>query len=262
MGAVTARAAGVDEVVVAAPRHPVILAAAALCGADEVFTMGGAQAIAALAYGTETIRPVDVIVGPGSLWVQEAKRQVSGQVGIDGFAGPSDLTIIASAGADPAPLKLDLMAQAEHGEGSLVVAVSDDPALLDGLEEVAVAVHAADLDAALAFTEALAPEHLQLVGADAEALAPRVRSAGSVFVGAASGVAFGDYVAGSNHTLPTGGAARFASGLNVGHFRRRMSEVHIGPAAAALARAGAPIARAEGFGVHAASMEVRENLAP
>jgi histidinol dehydrogenase len=259
MGAVTARAAGVDEVVVAAPRHPVILAAAALCGADEVFTMGGAQAIAALAYGTETIRPVDVIVGPGSLWVQEAKRQVSGQVGIDGFAGPSDLTIIASAGADPAPLKLDLMAQAEHGEGSLVVAVSDDPALLDGLEEVAVAVHAADLDAALAFTEALAPEHLQLVGADAEALAPRVRSAGCLFVGIESGTAFGDYVAGSNHTLPTDGAARFASGLSVRHFRRRMAEVRVGPAAAALARAGAPIARAEGFEHHAASMEIREN---
>jgi histidinol dehydrogenase len=259
MGAVTARAAGVDEVVVAAPRHPVILAAAALCGADEVFTMGGAQAIAALAYGTETIRPVDVIVGPGSLWVQEAKRQVSGQVGIDGFAGPSDLTIIATAGADPEPLKLDLMAQAEHGEGSLIVAVSDDAGLLAALEEVAVAVQAADLEAALAFTEALAPEHLQLAGEAAEALAPRVRNAGCLFVGIESGTAFGDYVAGSNHTLPTDGAARFASGLSVRHFRRRMAEVRIGPAAAALARAGAPIARAEGFEHHAASMEIREN---
>jgi histidinol dehydrogenase len=259
MGAVTARAAGVDEVVVAAPRHPVILAAAALCEADEVFTMGGAQAIAALAYGTETIRPVDVLVGPGSLWVQEAKRQVSGRVGIDGFAGPSDLTVIASAGADPEPLRLDLMAQAEHGEGSLVVAVSDDEELLAALEDVAVAVHAADLDAALAFAEALAPEHLQLAGAAAEALAPRVRSAGCLFVGIESGTAFGDYVAGSNHTLPTDGAARFASGLSARHFRRRMAEVRVGPAAAALARAGAPIARAEGFEHHAASMEIREN---
>jgi histidinol dehydrogenase len=259
MGAVTARAAGVGEVVVAAPRHPVILAAAALCEADEVFTMGGAQAIAALAYGTETIRPVDVIVGPGSLWVQEAKRQVSGRVGIDGFAGPSDLTVIASAGADPEPLRLDLMAQAEHGEGSLVVAVSDDEELLAALEDVAVAVHAADLDAALAFAEALAPEHLQLAGAAAEALAPRVRSAGCLFVGIESGTAFGDYVAGSNHTLPTDGAARFASGLSARHFRRRMAEVRVGPAAAALARAGAPIARAEGFEHHAASMEIREN---
>jgi histidinol dehydrogenase len=260
MGAVTARAAGVDEVVVAAPRHPVILAAAALCEADEVYAMGGAQAIAALAYGTETIRPVDVIVGPGSLWVQEAKRQVSGVVGIDGFAGPSDLTIIASAGADPEPLRLDLLAQAEHGEGSLVVAVSDDPALLDRLD-VGVTVRAADHDAALAFVEALAPEHLQLAGEAAEQLAPRVRSAGCLFVGIESGTAFGDYVAGSNHTLPTDGAARFASGLSARHFRRRMAEVRVGPAAAALARAGAPIARAEGFEHHAASMEIRENRA-
>ena len=258
MGAVTARAAGVDEVVVAAPSHPVILAAAALCEADEVYRMGGAQAIAALAYGTETIRPVDVIVGPGSLWVQEAKRQVSGLVGIDGFAGPSDLTVIASGDADPEPLRLDLLAQAEHGEHSLVVAVSDDPALLDRLD-VGVTVQAADMEAALAFAEALAPEHLQLAGAAAEALAPRVRSAGCLFVGTASGTAFGDYVAGSNHTLPTDGAARFASGLSARSFRRRMAEVRIGGAGPALARAGAPIARAEGFEQHAASMEIREN---
>jgi histidinol dehydrogenase len=257
MGAVTARAAGVDEVVVATPGHPTLMAAAALCGADEVYRMGGAQAIAALAYGTETIPRVDVIVGPGSLWVQEAKRQVSGIVGIDGFAGPSDLTIIVSAGADPEPLRLDLMAQAEHGEGSLVVAVSDDEALLERLD-VGVTVRA-DLEAALAFAEALAPEHLQLAGREAEALAPRVRNAGCLFVGIESGTAFGDYVAGSNHTLPTDGAARFASGLSTRHFRRRMAEVRIGAAAPALARAGAPIARAEGFEHHAASMEIREN---
>ena len=259
MGAVTARAAGVEEIVVAAPGHPVILAACALCEVDAVYRMGGAQAIAALAYGTETIPPVDVIVGPGSLWVQEAKRLVAGVVGIDGFAGPSDRTIIASGGADPAPLRLDLLAQAEHGEGSLVVAVSDDDALLAVLEDAAVTVHAADMDAALAFAEALAPEHLQLAGEAAEALAPGVRSAGCLFVGIESGTAFGDYVAGSNHTLPTDGAARFASGLSARHFRRRMAEVRVGPAAAALARAGAPIARAEGFEHHAASMEIREN---
>jgi histidinol dehydrogenase len=257
MGAVTARAAGVEEVVVTAPGHPVILAAAALCEVDEVFRMGGAHAVAALAYGTDTVRPVDVIVGPGSLWVQEAKRQVSGVVGIDGFAGPSDLTVIASGDADPAPLRLDLLAQAEHGEGSLTVAVSDDAAVLDALPGTTVL--AAGMDAALAFAEALAPEHLELAGAAAEALAPRVRSAGCLFVGIESGTAFGDYVAGSNHTLPTGGAARFASGLSTRHFRRRMAEVRVGPAAAALARAGAPIARAEGFEQHAASMEIREN---
>jgi histidinol dehydrogenase len=258
MGAVTARAAGVDEIVVAGPGHPVIIAAAALCGADEVYRMGGAQAIAALAYGTETIRPVDVIVGPGSLWVQEAKRQLSGVVGIDGFAGPSDLTVIASRGADPEPLRLDLLAQAEHGEGSLVVAVSDDPALLDALQ-IGVTVRTSGMEAALAFTEALAPEHLQLAGEEAERLAPQVRTAGCLFVGIDSGTAFGDYVAGSNHTLPTGGAARFASGLSARHFRRRMAEVRVGTAAPALARAGAPIARVEGFEHHAASMEIREN---
>jgi histidinol dehydrogenase len=255
MGAVTARAAGVDEVVLAAPGHPLILAAAALCQVDAVYRLGGAQAIAALAHGTETIPPVDVIVGPGSVWVQEAKRQVAHLVGIDGFAGPSDLTVICSSGADPEPLRLDLLAQAEHGEGSLTAAVSDDSALLEALP--GITVHAADLDAALAFAEALAPEHLQLAGPGAEALAPRVRSAGCLFVGIESGTAFGDYVAGSNHTLPTDGAARFASGLSTRHFRRRMAEVRIGPAAAALARAGAPIARAEGFEQHAASMEVR-----
>jgi len=265
MGAVTARAAGVDEVVVCAPgAHPVILAACALCGADAVFRMGGAHAVAALAYGTATVPRADVIAGPGNLYVQEAKRLVSGDVGIDGFAGPSDVVVLATAGADPRLVSLDLAAQAEHGEGTIVCAVSDDPGLLDAIDvepggAAAALVDAPDLEAALAFAEAFAPEHLELVGADAEALAPRVRRAGCVFVGRESATAFGDYVAGSNHTLPTGGAARFASQLGVRHFRRRMSEVRIGPAAAALARAGAPVARAEGFELHAASMEVREN---
>jgi histidinol dehydrogenase len=264
MGAVTARAAGVDEVVVAAPPHPVILAAAALCGADEVYAMGGAQAIAALAHGTESVSRVDVIVGPGNLYVQEAKRQVSGVVGIDGFAGPSDLVVILSTGADPGWAGLDVLAQAEHGDDSLVVAVSDDAGLLDALPDRAVQVHADGMEAALAFAEALAPEHLQLMGGVAEALAPRVRRAGCLFVGAHSGTAFGDYVAGSNHTLPTGGAARFASGLSARHFRRRMAEVRIpAGAAAALAPAGAAVARAEGFEAHAASMLARrENPAP
>jgi histidinol dehydrogenase len=277
MGAVTARAAGVPEVVVAAPAHPVILAACALCGADEVYRMGGAQAIAALALGTETIRPADVIVGPGNLYVQEAKRQLSGRVGIDGFAGPSDLLVLASAGADPRLVALDLLAQAEHGDDSLVVAVSDDVALLGsvGREVQAlyrdrstvaagpkVLVDAPDLDAALAFSDALAPEHLQLMGEAAEALAPRVRRAGCLFVGAASATAFGDYVAGSNHTLPTDGAARFASGLTVADFRRRMAEVHVAGAAGALAGAGVPIAEAEGFSVHAESMSARSRQTP
>jgi histidinol dehydrogenase len=261
MGAVTARAAGVEEVYVACAPHPTLLAASALCEVDALFPITGAQAIAALAYGTESIPRVDVIVGPGSLWVQEAKRQVSHVVGIDGFAGPSDLTVIASAGADVEALGLDLAAQAEHGEGSLTVAVSDEQAILDGLHASAKLL-AEDMDAALAFAEALAPEHLQLAGAAAEALAPRVRSAGCLFVGNAAGTAFGDYVAGSNHTLPTEGAARFASGLNVRHFRRRMAEVRLNDAAPALAAAGVPIARAEGFPQHAASMVVRQNPRP
>jgi len=265
MGVVTARAAGVDEVVVCAPQaHPVILAACALCGADAVFAMGGAHAVAALAYGTETVPRADVIVGPGNLYVQEAKRLVSGDVGIDGFAGPSDVVVLASAGADPRLVSLDLAAQAEHGEGTIVCAVSSEPELLDVIDldpgdAAAALVDAPDLEAALEFAEAFAPEHLELVGSAAEALAPRVRNAGCLFVGRESATAFGDYIAGSNHTLPTGGAARFASQLGVRHFRRRMSEVRIGPAATALARAAAPLARAEGFEVHAASMEVREN---
>jgi histidinol dehydrogenase len=263
MGAVAARAAGVEEVAVCAS-HPVMLAACALCEVDEVYRMGGAQAIAALAYGTETVPAVDVIVGPGSLYSQEAKRQVLGQVGIDGFEGPSDLLVVCTDGADPLWVALDLRAQAEHGPGTLVAAVSPEPALLSEVaaalsevDAVAALVHAEDLEAALAFAEALAPEHLQLAGADAEALAPRVRNAGCLFVGATAGAAFGDYVAGSSHVLPTEGAARFASGLGVHHFRRRMAEVRIGDAAGALAPAGAALARAEGFPEHAASMEAR-----
>jgi histidinol dehydrogenase len=265
MGVITARVAGVEEVVVCAPgAHPLVQAAAALCGADELYSMGGAHAVAALAYGTESVPRVDVIVGPGNLYVQEAKRMVSGDVGIDGFAGPSDVLVLASAGADPALVSIDLAAQAEHGEGTIVCAVSDDAGLLDAVQvepgdAVAALVDAPDPQTALAFAEAFAPEHLELVGTRAEALAPRVRNAGCIFVGREGATAFGDYVAGSNHTLPTGGAARFASGLNVRHFRRRMAEVRIGRAAGELARAGAPIARAEGFDVHAASMEVREN---
>jgi histidinol dehydrogenase len=268
MGVVTAQAAGVEEVVVCAPgAHPVILEACALCGVEEIYAMGGAHAVAALAYGTESIPRVDVIAGPGNLYVQEAKRQCSGDVGIDGFAGPSDVLVVTS-GSDPDVISLDLAAQAEHGPGTIVVAASDDPALLDAIEfdpgeAVGILVDLPDMEAGIELANDFAPEHLELVGAAAEALAPRVRSAGCVFVGAAAATAFGDYVAGSNHCLPTGGAARFASGLGARHFRRRMSEVRIGAAAAgALAKAGVPIAEAEGFAVHARSMRDRENARP
>jgi len=286
MGAVTARTAGVEQVVVCAPpgrdgaAHPVILAACALCGVEEVYRMGGAQAVAALAYGTGSVDAVDVIVGPGNLYVQEAKRQLSDLVGLDGFAGPSDLLVLLDSEADPRLVALDLLAQAEHGHETIVAAVSPDAERLDRIaaEVVALAadrpgagdpaavvlIDAPGLEAALAFADAFAPEHLQLVGPTAEALAPRVRRAGCVLVGAESGTAFGDYIIGSNHVLPTGGAARFASGLSPRVFRRRMAEVHAGPAAAALARQGATIARAEGFVVHAESMEARigENGTP
>jgi histidinol dehydrogenase len=273
MGVVTAHVAGVRDIAVCAPPgangevNSAVLGACRLAQASVVYRMGGAQAIAALAFGTETVGPVDVIVGPGNLYVQEAKREVFGQVGIDGFAGPSDLMAIADADAEPDGLALDLLAQAEHGAGSLVVAISTSPELIAALEEriagepgteaVLRLIQVADLDQALAIAEAFAPEHLQLVGARAEALAGQVRHAGCVFVGGASGTAFGDYIAGSNHVLPTNGAARFASALSPMHFRRRFTEVRIGSDAPALARAAAPIARAEGFELHARSMEAR-----
>jgi histidinol dehydrogenase len=203
-------------------------------------------------------------VGPGNAWVTEAKRQVFGQVGIDGLAGPSELVVLCEDPDASGLVALDLRAQAEHGPDSLVVAISTRAEVLDALEGDATLVEVSDLEEGLALAEALAPEHLQLVGAEAEALAPRVNRAGCLFVGASSGTAFGDYVAGSNHILPTAGAARFASGLSPAHFRRRMAEVRVGEAASALARAGAPVARAEGFEAHAESMEARmqENRSP
>jgi histidinol dehydrogenase len=274
MGVVTARVAGVAEIAACAPPgadgevDSAVLGACRLAGASVVYRMGGAQAIAALAFGTETVSPVDVIVGPGNLYVQEAKRQVFGHVGIDGFAGPSDLLVIADGDVDPGPLALDLLAQAEHGQGSMVVVISTSGELIDALQARIDAEPATDavlrlvgvgeLEQALAIAEAFAPEHLQLVGEGAAALAGQVRHAGCVFVGAASGTAFGDYIAGSNHVLPTNAAARFASALSPVHFRRRFNEVRIGDdAAAALARAAAPVARAEGFEMHARSMEAR-----
>ena len=280
MGATTARVAGVEEVVVVSPPgrngeiDPVVLGACALCGVDEVYRMGGAQAVGALAFGTASIPRVDVIIGPGNLWVQEAKVQCTAHVGIDGFAGPSDVLVVADAGVDATLVAFDLLAQAEHGPGSLAVLVSRDAETLEAIGARAVElaaerpqvdfaplalVAAENTDAALALANAFAPEHLQLVGERAEARAGQVHNAGTLLVGPASGTAFTDYVAGSNHVLPTGGAARFASGLSPRHFRRRMTQVHVDRAAGPLARAGAPVARAEGFTVHAESMEARQN---
>ncbi len=281
MGVVTARAAGVIDVVVCAPPgpggtiDPAILGTCRLCGVERVYRMGGAQAIAALALGTETVRPVDVIVGPGNLYVQEAKHQLSTVVGIDGFAGPSDLLVVLGSEVGPSEIRLaalDMLAQGEHGAGSLVVAVSPSAEVCDALagsiEEMVLerptvgdaafaVVEAPSPRGAIALANAFAPEHLELIGAEVESLSAMVQSAGCLFVGAQSATAFGDYVVGSNHILPTDGAARFASGLTPRHFRRRMTEVRVAGAAAKLAAAGAPIARAEGFEVHAESMEAR-----
>jgi len=264
MCATTARVAGVDELAVCAPpgpegrAHPAILAACGLCGVNEVYRMGGAQAIAAFAFGTESVRPVDVIVGPGNRYVTEAKRQVFGRVGIDGLAGPSELVVVATEGADPELAALDLLAQAEHGPDTLVVAISPDRDFLDAIGGEIATVETRDARSAVRLADEIAPEHLQLMGEEAESLAPLVRSAGALFVGREAGTAFGDYVAGSNHVLPTGGAARFASGLSPATFRRRMARISLTPdAAARLAPAGAAIARAEGFPVHGESMERR-----
>jgi histidinol dehydrogenase len=288
MGVVTARSAGVLDVSVCAPPgpdgeiDPVILGTCRLCGVERVYRMGGAQAIAALAYGTESVERVDVVVGPGNLYVQEAKRQLSATVGIDGFAGPSDLLVLLGRDASEQDVRLaalDMLAQGEHGEGSLVVAATPAAtiagALAATLEELVVErptvgeaafaiVEVTDAREALELADAFAPEHLQLIGAEVEGLAPLVRRAGCVFGGAESATAFGDYVAGSNHVLPTGGSARFSSMLSPRHFRRRMAEVRVREGVAKLAAAGAPIARAEGFEVHAESMEarVRENHGP
>jgi histidinol dehydrogenase len=235
--------------------------------------MGGAQAIAALAFGTESVGRADVVVGPGNLYVQEAKQRLSHVVGIDGFAGPSDLMVVFGPDADQRLVALDLLAQAEHGPGSLVAGVSSSRAGLDAVAaaiehesagwpeiepDACVLIETATPQAAIDLANEFAPEHLQLVGAAEQALASKVRAAGCLLLGRNGATAFGDYTAGSNHVLPTGGAARFASALSPRHFRRRMSVVDIGDEAAAkLAKAAAPIAAAEGFPMHALSMRAR-----
>lgn len=269
----TARAAGVEDICVFSPPRdggnvdPAVLAVCALLEVDEVWTAGGAQAVAAAALGTDAVRPVDVVVGPGSSWVQEAKRQLVGRIGIDSVAGPSELVVVADATADAELVALDLLAQGEHGEDSLVVLLSDDEALRASVAERCDAITAelavvatTDMHEAVELAAAIAPEHLELMVApehEAELL-DRVRNAGAVFVGRNGATAFGDYIIGSNHVLPTGGSARFSSALSVATFRRRHAEIHVPDVALApLIDAGATIARAEGFTKHAESMEAR-----
>jgi histidinol dehydrogenase len=279
MCCVPARVAGVARICVASPpgaaRRPnaAVLAACAIAGVDEVYAVGGAQAIAALAFGTETIEAVDLIAGPGNRYVTEAKRLVWGEVGIDGVAGPTELMVVADGSANPDWIALDLCAQAEHGDDSPLIVASPDVALLDRIgvlvselaserptvAEASLALVATrGLEAALTLADAVAPEHLELAFEGADETAARARIAGCVFVGAGGATAFGDYAAGSNHVLPTGGAARFGGPLGPGTFRRRTSVVTLtGAAASALAPHVAALSRAEGFPVHGESAESR-----
>jgi histidinol dehydrogenase len=279
MCAIPARVAGVGRVVLASPPgqdgelQPSVLAAASLSGVDEIYAMGGAQAIFALTYGTETVAPVDVIAGPGNAWVQEAKREVQGLVGVDSYAGPSELMVIAGHDADPGWIALDLCAQAEHGPDSPLVVAAVEEHVLDAIQDaVAEAagsrpsvsdaplalVRVPDAEAAIDLANAFAPEHLELAEEDAGLLAGRVTTAGCVFVGRHGATAFGDYVAGSNHVLPTGGAGRYSGPLGPGTFRRRNATVEISAdAATKLAPHADRIARAEGFPVHGESAMIR-----
>ncbi len=278
MAALPARAAGVARVCVVSPpggsgKPPdAVLAACAIAAVDEVYALGGAQAIGALAYGTESVAPVDVIVGPGNRFVTEAKRQVSGRVGIDSLAGPSELFVIADGAADARLIALDLLAQAEHGDDSPLVVASPDAALLDRVrqlvEELAperpsvadaplALVHTPGIELALSLADAFAPEHLELAF-KAGHEAARGRVAGCVFVGSAAATAFGDYAAGSNHVLPTGAAARFGGPLGAGAFLRRTSIVFMPSSAAGeLAPHVDALARAEGLPVHGESATAR-----
>jgi histidinol dehydrogenase len=279
MCAIPARVAGVGRLALASPPgpdgkvNPLVLAAAELCGVEEIYAMGGAQAIFALAQGTETIAPVDVIAGPGNAWVREAKRAVSGHVGIDSLAGPSELMLVAGDGTDPEWAALDLCAQAEHGAEGPLVAVAVEQAVLDavaaaverlaaerpGIGDAPLAlVQVPDLSDAIELANAFAPEHLELFEEDAALLADRVTTAGCVFVGRFGATAFGDYVAGSNHVLPTGGAGRFSGPLGPGVFRRKIATVEVSAGAAAkLAPHVDVLARAEGFPVHGESAMIR-----
>jgi histidinol dehydrogenase len=287
MTAVPARVAGVADVALCTPPqrdgsvHDAILAAARLAGVDAVYRVGGAQAIAALAYGTESIAAVDVIVGPGSAYVAEAKRQVAADVAIDGYAGPSEVAIVADDSVAPVLVAADLLAQAEHGPGGACALItwSDSQgaaverelrALLDRAR-VATPETEATLRAggrlvlvegpeqAIAAADAIAPEHLELMCAGAEELVPLVHNAGAVFVGSDASAVIGDYVAGVNHVLPTGGTARFADALRVDDFRKHLHVVSVDEGALAdLAPAVTTLAEAEGLLAHADALRLRE----
>ena len=286
MNALPAKVAGVERLTMVVPTpdgilNPLVMAAARLAGVDEVYRVGGAQAIAALAFGTETIAPVDVIVGPGNAYVAAAKRQVYGTVGIDMIAGPSEILVVADAENDPAWIAADLMSQAEHDTAAQAILITDDGAFADAVG-AAVAGHLATLDrgataaeswaahgavivvpdlaAAVPLIDRLAPEHLELAVADPDALFAKIRNAGAVFLGRYTPEAIGDYVAGPNHVLPTARSARFASGLGVADFMKRTTLVRCDAASlAAIGPWAVTLAEAEGLGAHAASVAIRLN---
>ncbi|GIX16971.1 MAG: histidinol dehydrogenase 1 [Rhodothalassiaceae bacterium] len=284
MNAIPAKVAGVRRLVMTMPTpdgrlNPLVLAAAHLAGVDEVWRLGGAQAVAALACGTASIRPVDKIVGPGNRYVAEAKRQVFGRVGIDAIAGPSEVVVVADAAADPRWAAADLLAQAEHAPDAMAVLVTTEEAVAQAVTAAVEALlaeapadspaHASWLDWGLvivahdaadaaAIVDRLAPEHLELMVAEPEALAARIRHAGAIFLGAHAPEALGDYIAGPDHVLPTAGTARFQSGLSVFDFIKRSTVIAGSPAAlAALGPHAAALARAEGLPLHARSLTLR-----
>ncbi len=284
MNVVPAKVAGVAEVIMAVPtpggeRNPLVLAAAALCGVDRVFAMGGAQAIGALAYGTATVPAVDKIVGPGNAYVAAAKRRVFGVVGIDMVAGPSEIVVVADAHSDPDWIAMDLFSQAEHDELAQAILISPDGALLEAVaasierqlpEMPRSAVIAAslagrgalievrDLIEACEVVNRIAPEHLELAVEDPEALLPKIRHAGAIFLGRYASEALGDYCAGPNHVLPTSRTARFSSPLGVYDFQKRSSVIRISKQGAAkLGGIASELARGEGLLAHARSAELR-----
>jgi histidinol dehydrogenase len=286
MNAVPAKVAGVPRLVMVVPAPegqlaPLVLAAAKLAGVDEIYRIGGAQAVAALAYGTETIAPVAKIVGPGNAYVAAAKRLVFGKVGIDMIAGPSEVLILADQTGHPDWIAADLLAQAEHDVSAQSILITDDAAVADKVETAVAAqvkslprasVAAASwrdfgavivvgaLDAALPLVDAIAPEHLEIASADAERLAGRIRNAGAIFLGPHTPEAIGDYVAGSNHVLPTARSARFSSGLSVLDFMKRTSILKCGPdQLRALGPAAVALGEAEGLEAHARSVTMRLN---
>jgi histidinol dehydrogenase len=284
MNVIPAKVAGVEEILMVAPAPqgelaPVVLAAAAIAGVDRVFTIGGAQAIAVLAYGTETIPAVDKIVGPGNIYVATAKAMVFGRVGIDMIAGPSEIVIVCDGQTDPDWIAMDLFAQAEHDEQARAIVLSPEAAFLDAVEasiarqlpqmerapiiRTSLASQGAliavrDLDEAVEIVNQIAPEHLELAVADPQALAAKIRHAGAIFMGSYTAEVLGDYCAGPNHVLPTARTARFSSPLGVYDFQKRSSLIQCSERAAQrLGQTASVLARAEGLTAHARSAEYR-----